>query len=558
MPQHLLSRVPAALPAQPWRGRRQSFPAKAPRARFLVSLLVPLLGMAGGAAYALDLLVNHEVRYYGNSAANPNDGPVGGTYTYSTSSGVNDPSGSVNNAVLVQDLPDNAIFLGIDAPAGVNCTGQPAVGQPIGSAIISCTFPTLSAGAPQVVDFNVILPAESTSNIASVSLTAPGNIDGNPGNDDNITRNVTTYERADLSVEITGPADGSTQQQGTVVNWQLQVSNTNSQYAYPLKAGEKAVVRFPLPTGTAWQGSPSGTGWSCTQSMDNSATPPVSVQTCEYTAPAGGVAKGANLPLLTIPTTVTASTGNTNALVSVAGQTSAGAPFIDAYPDNNNDASSIVFAPNSQLDMVLNKSVAPTTLDAAGAATQSVVYTLRATRNSGGMAPSGNIAITDTLPAGVTFTSVTSASAAAGWSCNGNISCTFTGAVNGDGSLPDLVFNADVNVGGVTVNPGTGTAVIANTATLSVQNEPVASTGNNTSTANLTVSNRPSLAINKAARAAATGDTGVGAIADGTEFYWRVGVTNNGAVDVLPTQTITVIDELDAKLEYVPSTDEAP
>jgi uncharacterized repeat protein (TIGR01451 family)/fimbrial isopeptide formation D2 family protein len=529
-------------------------------ARFMVSLLaVPLLGMAGGA-YALDLQVNHEVRYYGNATANPNDGPVGGTYTYSASSGVNDPSGSVNNAVLVQDLPDNAIFQGIVAPAGVNCTGQPVVGQPISSAIISCTFPTLSAGAPQVVDFNVILPAESTSNVASVSLTAAGNTDGNNSNHDNITRNVTTFERADLAVDITGPSAGSKQQQGTVVNWTLQASNTNSPYAYPLKAGEKAVVRFPLPVGTSWQGSPSspGNAWTCVQSMDSSATPPVSVQTCEYTAPAGGVAKNTDLPLLTIPVTVTASGGNSNALVSVTGQTSGGAPFIDAYPDNNNDSSGIVLAPNNQLDMVLNKSVAPTTLDAAGAATQSVVYTLRATRNSGGMAPSGNIAITDTLPAGVTFTSVTSASAAAGWSCNGNISCAFTGAVNGDGSLPDLVFNADVDVGGVTVNSGTGTAVIANTATLSVQNEPVASTGNNTSTANLTVSNRPSLAINKAARAAATGDTGVGAIADGTEFYWRVGVTNNGAVDVRPNQTITVTDQLDAKLEYVPSTDEAP
>ena len=42
----------------------------------MVSLLaVPLLGMAGGA-YALDLQVNHEVRYYGNATANPNDGPA--------------------------------------------------------------------------------------------------------------------------------------------------------------------------------------------------------------------------------------------------------------------------------------------------------------------------------------------------------------------------------------------------------------------------------------------------------------------------------------------------
>ncbi|GAD22710.1 hypothetical protein AVS7_02470 [Acidovorax sp. MR-S7] len=517
----------------------------------MVSLLaVPLLGMAGGA-YALDLQVNHEVRYYGNATANPNDGPVGGTYTYRTSSGINDSSGSVGNAVLVQDLPDNAIFQGIDAPAGVNCTGQPAVGQPIGTATISCTFPTLSAGAPQVVDFNVILPAESTSNVASVSLTAAGNTDGNNSNHDNITRNVTTYERADLAVDITGPADGSTQQQGTVVNWTLQVSNTNSPYAYPLKAGEKAVVRFPLPAGTAWQNSPSGIGWSCAQSIDNSASPPVSVQTCEYTASGAGIAKGANLPLLTIPVTVTASTGNTNALVSVAGQTSGGASFIDADPDNNNDTSGIVFAPNTQLDMRLRKSVSPSTLDKEGAATQSVVYRLQVDRLSGGMTPTGPFTITDTLPAGVTFNGVTAASATAGWACTGSISCTFTGTVNGDSSLPDLNFNADVNVGAVTVDSTSGVFNIPNTATLSVGNEPAGNLGNNTSTATLTVSNRASLSTDKYPAALATGGTGIGAIADGTNFFWRIGIRNNGQVDVQTDQTITVTDTLDPKLEYV-------
>lgn len=521
----------------------------------MVSLLAaPLLGMAGGAAYALDLQVNHEVRYYGNATANPNDGPVGGTYTYSTSSGVNDPSGSVNNAVLVQDLPDNAIFQGIVAPAGVNCTGQPAVGQPIGSAIISCTFPTLSAGAPQVVDFNVILPAESTSNVASVSLTAAGNTDGNNSNHDNITRNVTTYERADLAVDITGPAAGSTQQQGTVVNWTLQASNTNSPYAYPLKAGEKAVVRFPLPVGTSWQGSPSspGNAWTCVQSMDSSATPPVSVQTCEYTAPAGGVAKNTDLPLLTIPVTVTASGGNSNALVSVTGQTSGGAPFIDAYPDNNNDSSGIVLAPNTQLDMRLVKTVIPTTLDKAGAASQPVVYRMEVSRVSGLMAPASPFTIADTLPAGVSFSGI-DASSGAGWACTGsagaNVSCAFTGTVNGDGSLPDLYIAADVDVGNATMNPATGSLALPNTAVLTVGNE-TGGTANNSSTATLTITNRPSLETTKAAAALTTGGTGIGAIADGTNFFWRIGITNNGSVDVLPG-TVTVTDQLDPKLEYV-------
>ena len=566
MPKHLPTRVSKAPPLPPPGCVLAAAPLQTKtssrRARSWAALLaVPILGMAGGAAYALDLQVNHEVRYTGNPTANPNDGPVGGTYTYRTSSGVNDPSGSVNNVVLVQDLPDNAIFQSITAPAGVTCSTAappaapvaPTVGVAIGSALLYCTFPTLSAGPAQNVDFNVILPDESTSNVASASLAASGNTDGNSANNNNITRNVTTYERADLAVDITGPADGSTQQQGTVVNYQLQARNTNSQYAYPLKAGEKAVVRFPLPAGTAWQGSPSGTGWSCTESMDNSASPPVSVQTCEYTAPGGGVAKGANLPLLTIPVTVTASTGNTNALVSVAGQTSGGATFIDAYPDNNNDAASIVFAPNTQLDMRLRKSVSPATLDKAGAATQQVEYRLRVDRVSGGMAPTGPFTIADPLPSGVTFTGVTAASTTAGWSCASNISCTFNGTVNGNGSLPDLYFNANVDVAGATVDPGTGTVVIPNTATLSVGNEPVGNLGNNSSTASLTVSNRASLATSKAAAAATTGGTGMGAIADGTNFYWRIGIRNNGQVDVQPGQTITVTDVLDPKLEYVAS-----
>lgn len=531
------------------------------RARLWAGLLaLPILSMAAGAAHALDLQVNHEVRFAGNPAPNPNDGPVGGTYTYRTSSGVNDDSGSVANAVLRQNLPDNAIFQSISAPLGVSCTGQPAVGQPIGTAVINCTFPTLSAGAPQIVDFNVILPAESTSNVASVSLSAAGNADGNSTNDDNITRNVTTYERADLAVEITGPADGSAQQNGTVVNYLLQVRNTDWAYAYPLKPGEKAVVRFPLPASTTWQSSPSGNDWSCVQSMDDSAAPPVSIQTCEYTAPAvDGVPKNTDLPLLTIPVTVNADSGNTDALVSVTGQTTGGASFIDAQPDNNVDEVRINFTPNTQLDMVLAKSVVPTTLDKLGDASRSVVYTLKATRNSGLLTPAGIIRIIDTLPSGVSFDSVTTDTA--GWNCAAtgqDLACNFTGTVNIDGSLPDLAFNADVNVGGVTVDSGTGTARLSNTAKLSVENEPTANTGNNSATASLTVSNRPSLTTTKAARAAATGNTGIGAIADGTEFFWRIAITNNGTVDVRDGDRITVTDALDPKLEYRPDGAEDP
>lgn len=512
-------------------------------------------------ATSLDLQINHSIKYYGNSLANPQDGPVGGRYTYSTSSGINDSTGTVANAVLVQNLPADAIFLGVAYPPGVSCNNIPVADTLIGNTAITCTFATLSAGSPQVIDFNVQLPNENLANSATVSLSAPGNTDGNASNNDAIERNITTHKRADLAVAITGPADKSTHEQGTLVNYVLQVRNTDAEHAYPLLNGEKAVLRFPLPAGTEWHNTPSGTDWNCSPSVDNSATPPVSVQNCEFTAPAGGIAKDTLLPPLTIPVTVSVANGTSDALVSVAGHTTGGAPFIDAYPDNNSTQANIKFSPNTQLDMILKKTVAPTTLDSLGATNQSVVYTLKATRNSGGMAPEGPFKITDILPAGVSYISTATAASNAGWICTpaGQIlSCIFNGTPNANASLPDLAFNANVNVAALPVDPTTGTRRVENTATLNVANEPAAYMANNTSTAALTISNKPSLKVNKAARATSTDDVPAKVIKNGTEFFWRISVENNGAVDVRNGDVITITDKLDPKLEYVPDSAEAP
>lgn len=547
----------AALPMS--RSEHQPAASFTPPSSFRIRLLAGLLvaavwGVTSGNALAateLDLQVNHQIHSYGNDAVNPQDGPVGGKYTFSTESGINGSSGTVTNAVLKQRLPEGAIFLGIAAPAGDNCSGQPPVNQPVpANSIISCTFSTLLAGAPQRVDFNVILPVKGLATKAFASLASADNVDKNPDNNDNIERNITLYERADLSVKFAGPANGSTQQQGMVVNYAIQASNANSPYAFPLAAGEKAVVRFALPAGTSWQGDPISPGnvWSCVKSNDTTSTPPTSAQICTYTAPVGGIGKGVDLPLLTIPVTVTESSGNTDATVSVAGQTSGGITFVDSDPDNNNDKVGITFAPNTQLDMKLAKSVTPTVLDKKETASQNVTYTMKASRNSGGMLPSGAISITDTLPAGITYGDASQAAKDAGWSCSAVsqvLTCLFTGTVNGDGSLPDLVFTAAVNVGGAAINPVTGNTVLTNTATLDVENEPAANKGpNNQSSANVTISDKASLKVEKAASV-------TGAIKDRTQFSWTIKLTNTSDVKVLATNTVTVSDELDPKLEYV-------
>lgn len=428
----------------------------------------------------------------------------------------------------------------------MTCTPALAEGAVItGDDTLTCTLPTLTP-VEQHIDFKVVLPTSGTEHMAFATITAAGNTDNNGANDNNISRNITTYERADLAVAFTGPAAGSTHQQGDVVDYKIQVSNTDSEYAFPLKAGEKATVRFSLPAGTAFQGSPRspGNAWTCAQSEDDTANPPVPVYDCTYTAPSVGVATDTNLPLLTIPVVVEAEDGDTTALVSVTGKTGGDVVFVDAYPDNNSHEVSINFEPNTQLDMKLVKTVLPTTVDSKSAE-EEVTYTLRATRNSGGMMPKLPIQIVDTLPANITFDGNVTES---GWSCAAAgqvVTCDFTDtdAIQSNGDLPDLTFTAKVAASNVDVLPD-GQAVLQNEATLTVENEPSANrNANNTSRADLTVSNRADLTINKAAS--------VPVIAQGQEFSYTIGVTNNGPLGVLSGQIITVTDELDARLEYI-------
>lgn len=513
------------------------------------------------AATTYDLMVNHDAfQVVANgspgvigSGSVVVDGPVGGNFVYRAKPKINAGSGSVSAAVLVQKLPVGAIFQSVTTPAGVSCNPTFGAGHVItASDGISCTISTLTE-AEQHIDFQVILPSSGTDHKASASISAPDNTDNNRDNDVNIERNITTYERADLAVTFTSPTPSSEHQQGEVVNYQIQVSNTNSEYAYPLNAGEKAVARFLLPSGTAFSGSPSSPGnvWACTDETDTTATPALAYKECTYTAGVSGVGKDTNLPLLTIPVVVEAASGSSTALVSVEGQNAGNVTFVDAYPDNNSTDVSITFAPNNQLDMKLVKSVSPSVVDAK-ATSPEVIYTLTATRNSGGMIPALPITITDTLPANVIY--VSGSSTGSGWSCSAvgqTVTCTATAdAILADGNLNVLTFKANVAASSVVLVDEQ--AVIENEAKLNVANEPTANKeNNNTSKANLTVSNRADLTVNKSVSQSV--------IAQGQEFSYTIGVKNNGPLDVTLGQTITITDILDGQLEYVPSAaDETP
>ena len=179
-----------------------------------------------------------------------------------------------------------------------------------------------------------------------------------------------------------------------------------------------------------------------------------------------------------------------------------------------------------------------------------MIYTLAATRNSGGMIPELPITITDTLPTGVTYVGDITGS---GWTCEASqlspidqdvVECTAAKeAIRDDGNLNVLTFKANVDTSRVDLTDGQ--AVIKNEATLDVHNEPEANKGeNNTSRADLTVSNRIALSTAKSTPS-------VGVVADGAEFDYLIEVRNDSDIAVSDSQTITVIDQLDAKLKYV-------
>ena len=509
----------------------------------LVSGLLPAIACAQSTRH--DIFVNHDafVAQTGAVAEHGSvDGPAGADFVYRAKVKLNGSSGEVANVSLVQSLPAGAIFAGIVAPPGVSCAAPlPQPGDTIAAnAPLTCSIPRVTATDFVEVDFRVKLPSAGTDWTAEASASSPDNLDPDANdespNHSRIERTITTYERADLSVHIVAPGDGSTHTQGDKVDYQLQVRNADSPYAFALKAGEKANVRFPQPEGTEFQGSPTGNGWVCTKAEDTSAGQPVPVWNCSYTVPAGqSVPRNSDLPALSVPLLIKTSNGQVASVVAVAGETATGQLFLDADPDNNTDDVRIQVQPNVNLDMALTKAVNPTVIDKQAAGAVPVTYTLSAKRVAGELSPQ-DVVVTDTLPAGVSFESASGT----GWDCSHNaqvIRCQFSGTFTAN--LPQITVKASVDVSSVAAE-----SVINNSATVSASNESPANVGaNNQAQASVLVSNKVDLAVSKS--------TSASVIASGQAYQYAIRIKNNGPLAVLPGQTMTVTDQLDPQLQFL-------
>jgi uncharacterized repeat protein (TIGR01451 family) len=160
---------------------------------------------------------------------------------------------------------------------------------------------------------------------------------------------------------------------------------------------------------------------------------------------------------------------------------------------------------------------------------QSGTYTVTVT-NSGGVASSGTVTVTDTLPAGLTPGTATGT----GWTCNTagqTVTCTRATALAGGASYPAISIP-------VTVAPNSSLSV-TNTASVSGGND--SNTGNNTASDPTTINGVPDLTVAKSHS---------GNFTRGSTGTYTITVSNAGGAAT--SGVVTVTDTLPAGL--TPST----
>ena len=343
------------------------------------------------------------------------------------------------------------------------------------------------------IDPSVVASADPTQyvNNAAVSSPTPDPIDGNNDWDDP----VNVVESADLSIVKTH--DAAAVHVGDVLAFTLLVSNSGTSIA------RDVVVSDTVPAGLTYL-SVDAIGWTC----DDSAAPTITCALDDDLAVAAA-------PPIVIRATVGASA---YPLVTNTALVTATTPD----PDPTNNASVDQVAVPAYVDLAITKTHDVGTIQVGG----TVGYTL-VVSNNGPTPDPGPITITDTLPVGLTPTTVTGAGLNCGIS-NATVTCT---------SLAPLAVGASLTVKiGARVDPAAYPSV-TNTATVSTPSAETTLANNSASTTD-PVDPLVVLELTKSLDAQLGGSA-----------VWAFRVTNLGpSATVVP---IVVTDPLPAGLTYV-------
>ena len=307
-------------------------------------------------------------------------------------------------------------------PAAVCNT--PAVGA---SGTINCTTGFIGSGGSQQFTLTVNSgndPSSSRSNTATVTTDSA---DTNAGNNSS-TATTTLTASADLTISKTGPATVS---QGGQLSYTITAGHAGGSIATGVS------VTDALPPGLNFVSLASPAGWSC-------ATPAVGANGT-ITCTKGTFAFGESA-VFTLTANDTAATG------SVLSNT---ATIASATPDPNGGNNSAT-ATTTVTPAVADLTIAKTHSGNAQRGQNGFAYTITV-RNIGGAATAGTVTVTDTLPAGLTASSISGA----GWSCSvgATPTCTRSDALGPGAAYPAITLTVNV--------ASNAPATVTNTATVS-------------------------------------------------------------------------------------------
>ncbi|UXI66242.1 hypothetical protein N4264_15955 [Tahibacter amnicola] len=356
------------------------------------------------------------------------------TYTVTVTNNGPDAASTVS---LSDTLPGTLTFVSFTAPGGWSCT-TPAVGA---GGTVSCSIASLGVGSAV---FTLVgnVPADTPagtifSNTATASSTTS---DPSTGNESG-TATTTTAVGVDLAVTVADAPDPVVA--GATVTYTVTVANAGPSTAANVSLSDT------LPAGTTFVSLTAPGGWSCT-------TPAVGATgtiSCSIAA----------LPAGSAPFTLAANVDAGVAAGTVLSNTATGiTSTTDTNPGNESGTATTTVTTSADLSVTNS----PSTSNAING--QPITYTITVT--NAGTSNAANVTLSNPIPSGTTFTSLSSPG---GWSCTtpaagatGTVSCTlaslapgmavFSLTVTVDNGLPPSTIVDVATVTSTTTDPNTG------------------------------------------------------------------------------------------------------
>ena len=333
-------------------------------------------------------------------------------------------------------------------PVGLTATSLSGTGWTCTLATLTCTSTAniLAGGSGTAITLVASIATSAVGTLVNNALVAGG------------SETNTTNDAATDSITVTGLPDltiakshaGTTFNPGGTVTFTLTPSNSGT-----VASSGTVTVTDTLPAGLTAT-SISGTGWTC------AALPTLS---CTSTTPIA--VSGSGTPLTLVASIGSSTTG------TLVNNTAVACTCTETNLTNNTASDSITVT--GVTDLTIAKTHAGTSFTAGG----SVTFTLTPS-NSGTGASSGTVTVTDTLPAGLTATSISGT----GWTCAAlpTLSCTSTTAIAVGASASPLTLVASI------ATSASGT-LVNNTAVACTCTET--SLTNNTASDSITVTAAP-------------------------------------------------------------------